>query len=445
MSNFAWAKGPSGVVLGGAAAAIVVGLGLYAANRLSQPSSAPTADPAVAELTQSAPAAGASETPADGQSEGAVEPAQAATDAPSDTAAPVPDESADNTAPTFDIVRVEPDGTTLVAGIAAARSEVEILLDGTPQDKVTSDDTGRFVSFLSLPPSTAPRVLRLRSTHSDGTTESEDEVIIAPAPATATAAAGTPPQTTATQTPEPEQAAETGLAALTTGPQPASGAEPAQAPDAQPLPVAVPAAGADQPPLEPESGAVDAAQAPTVLLSTASGIDVLQSPAGTATEPGTAPQVTDVVLDSITYEDDGNVILTGRGLPADSVRIYIDNAPVTSSRIRADGRWRATLPDVVSGTYTLRVDQVTAAGTVASRVESPFLREEPAMLAAAAALPDNAQVRAVTVQPGNTLWAIARDRYGEGTAYVRVFEANRDAIRDPDLIYPGQVFSIPEN
>ena len=55
-----------------------------------------------------------------------------------------------------------------------------------------------------------------------------------------------------------------------------------------------------------------------------------------------------------------------------------------------------------------------------------------------------AVVQVVTVQPGNTLWAIARDRYGSGPAYVKVFEANRDRIRDPDLIYPGQVFSIPD-
>ena len=52
-------------------------------------------------------------------------------------------------------------------------------------------------------------------------------------------------------------------------------------------------------------------------------------------------------------------------------------------------------------------------------------------------------IRAVTVQPGNTLWAIARDNYGEGILYVRLFDANRDRIRDPDLIYPGQVFSVP--
>ena len=55
------------------------------------------------------------------------------------------------------------------------------------------------------------------------------------------------------------------------------------------------------------------------------------------------------------------------------------------------------------------------------------------------ARPDfNVAVR--TVQPGNTLWAIARERYGRGILYVAVYEANRDLIRDPDLIYPGQVF-----
>jgi nucleoid-associated protein YgaU len=48
------------------------------------------------------------------------------------------------------------------------------------------------------------------------------------------------------------------------------------------------------------------------------------------------------------------------------------------------------------------------------------------------------------VQPGFTLWAIARDRFGAGDQYVRVYEANRDLIRDPDLIYPGQVFALPE-
>lgn len=50
----------------------------------------------------------------------------------------------------------------------------------------------------------------------------------------------------------------------------------------------------------------------------------------------------------------------------------------------------------------------------------------------------------ITVQPGFTLWGIAEQSLGDGVAYVQVFEANKDKIRDPDLIYPGQVFTIPK-
>ena len=100
------------------------------------------------------------------------------------------------------------------------------------------------------------------------------------------------------------------------------------------------------------------------------------------------------------------------------------------------------MPEIDTGIYTLRVDAVDAEGDVVSRIETPFKREEPAVLAAAIAGPEG-PARAVTVQAGDTLWAIARDRYGEGLLYVQVFDANRDSIRDPDLIYPGQVFDLP--
>lgn len=49
----------------------------------------------------------------------------------------------------------------------------------------------------------------------------------------------------------------------------------------------------------------------------------------------------------------------------------------------------------------------------------------------------------VTVQPGLTLWAIAEEKFGSGVLYVQVYEANKDKIRDPNLIYPGQVFKVP--
>ena len=50
-------------------------------------------------------------------------------------------------------------------------------------------------------------------------------------------------------------------------------------------------------------------------------------------------------------------------------------------------------------------------------------------------------LQAVTVQQGDTLWAISDTVYGDGLLFVRVFEANRDQIRNPDLIYPGQIFN----
>ncbi|KAA9009515.1 LysM peptidoglycan-binding domain-containing protein [Histidinibacterium aquaticum] len=191
----------------------------------------------------------------------------------------------------------------------------------------------------------------------------------------------------------------------------------------------------------------DSPRAPSVLMADSEGVRVLQSGA-----PDAPPEVaTNVSLDSIAYDPEGEVVLSGRGGDRDEdggyVRIYIDNRPVTTSRITEDGRWRSDLPEIDTGVYTLRVDEVSAGGEVVSRIETPFLREAPETLAQVMADETSRadfSVAVRTVQPGNTLWAIAEERYGSGFSYVRVFEANRDLIRDPDLIYPGQVFRLPE-
>jgi nucleoid-associated protein YgaU len=47
------------------------------------------------------------------------------------------------------------------------------------------------------------------------------------------------------------------------------------------------------------------------------------------------------------------------------------------------------------------------------------------------------------IQPGNNLWRISRVIYGRGIEYTVIYQANRDRIRDPDLIYPGQIFATP--
>ncbi|MEP1613867.1 MAG: LysM peptidoglycan-binding domain-containing protein [Roseobacter sp.] len=150
-----------------------------------------------------------------------------------------------------------------------------------------------------------------------------------------------------------------------------------------------------------------------------------------------------VILDTISYNDAGVVQLSGRAEAiASGVRVYLNNQPVARLTVSAEGNWRGEVPGVEAGVYTLRLDAVSADGVISSRIETPFKRETPEVLVAAREGADG-PARAITVQAGDTLWAIARDRYGEGVLYVQVFDANRNSIRDPDLIYPGQVFDLP--
>ena len=53
------------------------------------------------------------------------------------------------------------------------------------------------------------------------------------------------------------------------------------------------------------------------------------------------------------------------------------------------------------------------------------------------------KVEYYVIKSGDTLSAIAQKYYGKGSAYPRIFEANREVIKDPDLIYPGQKIRIP--
>jgi nucleoid-associated protein YgaU len=53
-------------------------------------------------------------------------------------------------------------------------------------------------------------------------------------------------------------------------------------------------------------------------------------------------------------------------------------------------------------------------------------------------------IRTHTVQKGDTLSEIAKTYYGDANKWHKIYEANRDVIKNPDLIYPGQTFTIPD-
>lgn len=53
------------------------------------------------------------------------------------------------------------------------------------------------------------------------------------------------------------------------------------------------------------------------------------------------------------------------------------------------------------------------------------------------------QAKTYTVKAGDTLWALAAKYYGSGAQYTKIFNANTDKVSNPNLIYVGQVLTIP--
>jgi len=163
---------------------------------------------------------------------------------------------------------------------------------------------------------------------------------------------------------------------------------------------------------------------------------LLQSPSG---------ETDDIALsmDVVDYDHAGRIQFGGRGAPGEALRVYLDNALLGETVASDDGFWTlAPNWNVASGLYNLRVDQISPDGQVVVRVELPFSRaESPPVIEDESATV--MQKSAVVVQPGNSLWRLARRAYGYGIKYHVIYEANRSQIRNPDLIYPGQVFTLP--
>lgn len=171
---------------------------------------------------------------------------------------------------------------------------------------------------------------------------------------------------------------------------------------------------------------------PLVLRTTPGGAtEVLQEPREAA--EGLGP----LSLDVIDYDETGAVIFSGRAEPGRVVQLFINRQLLGQTAANSDGRWTiAPEAQIAPGVYSLLVVQLDEDGRPAYAIELPFERANP----------DNIDLRdgRVVVQPGNSLWRIARRAYGRGAQYTIIYEANADQIRDPDLIYPGQIFEVPE-
>ena len=356
--------------------------------------------------------------------------------------------------PKFDLFSIDSSGLATIAGKGLAGQDLEIVLDGQVIAVVIPDDNGEFAIILDLGISNKPRSLVLRSRHKDGREVVSDETVLI---------------TPILETDEQDKniiVAEESSDANSDKPK----VEENNHEDEQQKNIIVAEESSDTVLDEPkvdenneedtieinslnktetvESKELDTSNVSVAIVSS-KDLKVISPAVQT-----NAPKVSDVIIDAISYDAEGEVLLSGRGVVDQHIRIYVDNKPVKTRSIEADGTWSMDLQEIDAGVYILRIDQLDSDGVVTSRTETPFQKETNQVAKQMAALANNEVadstpqigigLSTVIIQPGYTLWAVARKTYGFGIQYVRIYHANKDQIRDPDLIYPGQIFKLPE-
>jgi nucleoid-associated protein YgaU len=302
-------------------------------------------------------------------------------------------------APGFDVVRVEPTGDAIVAGRAAPGSEVELLANGGVIDRTKANEAGEFVI---MPPALQPGSHELTLRTREGASR----------------------QAVTVSVPEPGK----GEVLVVVG-------EPGK-------PSQVVQAGAPQGP----------------------GAGTISQPALIA-----ADQALPLRIGAV-EEENGRLYVQGNGPPGARMVIYLNDAPLAEAEVGPDGRWSLTVErGLTAGNYKIRVDQAGEGNKVLARVEVPFTAEGSSTETAAAPSTDGAaapaaagpeagapqttasiqanpvvsQLGTVEVRRGDNLWRISRRAYGEGERYSTIYQANTDQIRDPNRIYPGQIFVMP--
>lgn len=322
--------------------------------------------------------------------------------------------------PSFDVVRIGSRGDAVIAGRAEPGAEV-IVLDGTRElGRARADRRGEWVLVFAAPLAPGGRELSLRAVHPDGRISESESAVVLVVPEPERDIAGRPAQ---------GQAAAP-LAVLT--PREGQGElRVLQAPPAPAAPPPPPSGGTSASP--PQASSAEANASPPPAPGPAA-----PAPAAAASLPA-LPQGRPpggVSIDIVDYADTGAVQFAGRAAPGEAVRLYLDNRHIGDAAADAQGRW-SLRPDepIAPGTFDLRADQVDRSGRVTARVQMPFQRAE--------ATPQALEGRTVVVQPGNNLWQIARQTYGRGIHYTHIHAANAAQIRDPNLIFPGQVFTLP--
>ena len=181
---------------------------------------------------------------------------------------------------------------------------------------------------------------------------------------------------------------------------------------------------------------------PVVALMTPDKPSVVLSKPAAPTPSGGS-----VVVETVEAEPGGKLYVSGRSSPRAAVRLYLNDSYQASTTAAANGRFAFTTMNegIRPGSgYRVRLDEVDpGSGAIRSRAEVPFDAASAPTAGSPAAVTAPKAPTAV-VSRGDSLWRISRAAYGDGARYTVIYDANHNQIRNPDRIYPGQVFILPE-
>ena len=133
-------------------------------------------------------------------------------------------------------------------------------------------------------------------------------------------------------------------------------------------------------------------------------------------------------------------MLRNAGLDSSSLKFGFGANSITVSGEISDESDRQKILDVLSdapGISTIQDDMTVAAPTAVEKPADPEAADPEAA-------PAEDGARAYTVKSGDTLWKIAEQMYGNGSQYMKIFEANSGTLENPDQIFPGQELKIPK-
>ena len=144
-------------------------------------------------------------------------------------------------------------------------------------------------------------------------------------------------------------------------------------------------------------------------------------------------EIIGIAIDSVEHFNNGNLRIRGRSVPLSKIKIFLSENILSETFVKKDGFWEINLKNIELGRYDLKFE-LTSQNQVISLETTIFNGLINSELL---------EKKKIIVEDGNSLWRIARKTLGGGVLYAEIYKHNRKKIKDPNLIYPGQVFNIP--